>query len=142
MTPNELVQFCTDGNPKGSRSMAQKHILVVDDDQNILTLVKTILTQKEFKVSTALNGALAVELLKQDKFDAIITDALMPQMDGNALAQVVKNDPSFKNIPIIMVTASKETDMIKRSFSSGCVLFLPKPFTAASLISLLQLVLK
>ena len=122
--------------------MAQKHILVVDDDQNILTLVKTILTQKEFKVSTALNGALAVELLKQDKFDAIITDALMPQMDGNALAQVVKNDPIFKNIPIIMVTASKEADMIKRSFSAGCVLFLPKPFTAASLISLLQLVLK
>lgn len=142
MTPNELVQFRADGNPKGSRFMAQKHILVVDDDQNILTLVKTILTQKEFKVSTALNGALAVELLKQDKFDAIITDALMPQMDGNALAQVVKNDPSFKNIPIIMVTASKETDMIKRSFSAGCVLFLPKPFTAASLISLLQLVLK
>lgn len=142
MTPNELVRFRTEGNPKGSRYMAQKHILVVDDDQNILTLVKTILTQKEFKVSTALNGALAVELLKQDKFDAIITDALMPQMDGNALAQVVKNDPSFKNIPIIMVTASKETDMIKRSFSAGCVLFLPKPFTAASLISLLQLVLK
>lgn len=142
MTPNELVQFCADGNPKGPRFMAQKHILVVDDDQNILTLVKTILTQKEFKVSTALNGALAVELLKQDKFDAIITDALMPQMDGNALAQVVKNDPIFKNIPIIMVTASKETDMIKRSFSSGCVLFLPKPFTAASLVSLLQLVLK
>ena len=122
--------------------MPQKHILVVDDDQNILSLVKTILTQKEYKVSTALNGALAVELLKQEKFDAIITDALMPQMDGNALAHVVKNDPSFKNIPIIMVTASRETDMIKKSFSAGCVLFLPKPFTAASLVSLLQLVLK
>ena len=122
--------------------MAQKHILVVDDDQNILTLVKTILTQKDYKVSTALNGALAVALLKEDKFDAIITDALMPQMDGNTLAQTVKSDPNFKDIPIIMVTASKEVDIIKKSFTAGCVLFLPKPFTAASLISLLQLVLK
>ena len=122
--------------------MAQKHILVVDDDQNILTLVKTILTQKDYKVSTALNGALAVALLKEEKFDAIITDALMPQMDGNTLAQTVKSDPNFKDIPIIMVTASKEVDIIKKSFTAGCVLFLPKPFTAASLISLLQLVLK
>jgi CheY-like chemotaxis protein len=142
MTPNELLRLHIIGDSKESRRMAQKHILVVDDDQNILTLVKTILTQKEFKVSTALNGALAVELLKQEKFDAIITDALMPEMDGNTLAHVVKNDPSFKNIPIIMVTASKETDMIKKSFSAGCVLFLPKPFTAASLVSLLHLVLK
>ena len=122
--------------------MSQKHILVVDDDQNILTLIKTILTQKDYKVSTALNGALAVTLLKQEKFDAIITDALMPEMDGNSLAQTVKSDPNSKDIPIIMVTASKEAGMIKKSFSAGCVLFLPKPFTAASLVSLLQLVLK
>ena len=81
-------------------------------------------------------------LLKEEKFDAIITDALMPQMDGNTLAQTVKSDPNFKDIPIIMVTASKEVDIIKKSFTAGCVLFLPKPFTAASLISLLQLVLK
>ena len=122
--------------------MVSKHILVVDDDQNILTLVKTILNQRDYRVSTALNGELAVSLLKQERFDAIITDAVMPLMDGNALAQTVKNDPSLKDIPIIMVTASKEVDMIKRSFSAGCVLFLPKPFTAASLLSLLQLVLK
>jgi CheY-like chemotaxis protein len=122
--------------------MPQKHILVVDDDQNILSLIKTILSQKDFRVSTALNGEAAVSLLQKDKFDAIITDAMMPQMDGNALAQSVKNDPKLKDLPIIMVTASKEVDLVKKSFSSGCVLFLPKPFTAASLLSLLQLVLK
>jgi CheY-like chemotaxis protein len=122
--------------------MSQKHILVVDDDQNILTLIKTILSQKSFLVSTAPNGEAAVSLLKQGKFDAIITDAMMPQMDGNALAQTVKSDPSLKALPIIMMTASKEASMVKKSFSSGCVLFLPKPFTAASLLSLVQLVLK
>ncbi len=122
--------------------MPKKHILVVDDDQNILVLIKTILSQRDFKVSTALNGEAAVSLLSQDTFDAIITDAMMPQMDGNALAKTVKNNPKYKDLPIIMVTASKEVDLIKKSFSSGCVLFLPKPFTAASLLSLVQLVVK
>ena len=122
--------------------MSPKHILVVDDDENILALIKTILTQKDYKVKTALNGELAVSLLMQERFDAIITDAVMPLMDGNALAKKVKNDPKLKDIPIIMITASKEADMVKKSFSSGCVLFLPKPFTASSLLSLLQLVLK
>jgi CheY-like chemotaxis protein len=122
--------------------MADKHILVVDDDPNILALIKTILSQKNYRVSTASNGEIAVSLLKQDKFHAIITDAVMPLMDGNALAQTVKSDPQLKDLPIIMITASKEADLIKKSFSSGCVLFLPKPFTASSLLSLVQLVLK
>jgi CheY-like chemotaxis protein len=122
--------------------MADKHILVVDDDPNILALIKTILSQKNYRVSTALNGEIAVSLLKQDKFHAIITDAVMPLMDGNALAQTVKSDPQFKDLPIIMITASKEASLIKKSFSSGCVLFLPKPFTASSLLSLVQLVVK
>ncbi|PYV43580.1 MAG: response regulator [Acidobacteria bacterium] len=122
--------------------MSSKRILVVDDDENILALIKTILTQKDYQVKTALNGELAVSLLMQEHFDAIITDAVMPLMDGNALAKKVKNDPKLKDIPIIMITASKEADMVKKSFSSGCVLFLPKPFTASSLLSLLQLVLK
>jgi len=122
--------------------MSSKRILVVDDDENILALIKTILTQKDYQVKTALNGELAVSLLMQEQFDAIITDAVMPLMDGNALAKKVKNDPKLKDIPIIMITASKEADMVKKSFSSGCVLFLPKPFTASSLLSLLQLVLK
>jgi CheY-like chemotaxis protein len=122
--------------------MADKHILVVDDDPNILALIKTILSQKNYRVSTALNGEIAVSLLKQDKFHAIITDAVMPLMDGNALAQTVKSDPQLKDLPIIMITASKEANLIKKSFSSGCILFLPKPFTASSLLSLVQLVVK
>jgi len=122
--------------------MSSRHILVVDDDQNILALIRTILSQKNYTVSTALNGEEAISLLKREQFDAIITDAMMPLMDGNALARKVKDDPTLKDIPIIMITASKEADMVKKSFTSGCVLFLPKPFTASSLLSLIQLVIK
>ncbi len=122
--------------------MDARHILVVDDDPNILTLIRTILSQKDYQVTTALSGEEAMALLKTERFNAIITDAMMPHMDGNMLAQTVKNDPQLKDLPIIMVTASKEVDIVKRSFASGCVLFLPKPFTASSLLSLIQLVVK
>ena len=122
--------------------MSSRHILIVDDDENILALVRTILTQKNYSVSTALNGEQAMSLLQRERFDAIITDAMMPLMDGNALARKVKDDPALKDIPIIMITASKEAEMVKKSFTSGCVLFLPKPFTASSLLSLIQLVIK
>jgi CheY-like chemotaxis protein len=122
--------------------MPSKHILVVDDDENILALVKTILAQKSYTVSTASDGEEALSLVKQQRFDAIITDAMMPLMDGNALARKVKDDPALKDIPIIMITASREAEMVKKSFTSGCVLFLPKPFTASSLLSLIQLVIK
>lgn len=121
--------------------MAQEHILVVDDDQNIQVLVKTILSQKDYRVTTASNGEEALEILKRERFQAIIVDAMMPVMDGNTLARKVKENPSTKNVPIIMITASKEVDMVKKSFSAGCVLFLPKPFTASSLLSLIQLIL-
>jgi CheY-like chemotaxis protein len=122
--------------------MSSRHILIVDDDENILALVRTILTQKNYTVSTALDGEQAMALLQRERFDAIITDAMMPLMDGNALARKVKDDPALKDIPIIMITASKEAEMVKKSFTSGCVLFLPKPFTASSLLSLIQLVIK
>ncbi len=122
--------------------MDHQHILVVDDDPNILALVKTILIQKDYRVTTASDGQRAVEALSRGKFDAIITDAVMPGLDGPALTERIKNDPSLKELPVIMVTASNEPDMVRRSFSSGCLLFLPKPFTAASLLSLLQLALK
>ncbi len=121
--------------------MAHEHILVVDDDQNIQVLVKTILSQKDYKVTTASNGEEALEILKRERFQAIIIDAMMPVMDGNVLARKVKENPSTKDVPIIMITASKEVDMVKKSFSAGCVLFLPKPFTASSLLSLIQLIL-
>ena len=72
----------------------------------------------------------------------MITDALMPGLDGPALTEKIKADPNLKDLPVIMITASSQPGMVQKSFSSGCILFLPKPFTAASLISILQLALR
>lgn len=121
--------------------MDPKHILVVDDDPNILALIRTILTQRNYRVTTAGNGQQALDRLGRSNFDAMITDALMPGLDGPTLTEKIKADPNLKDLPVIMITASSEPGMVQKSFSSGCILFLPKPFTGASLISILQLAL-
>ena len=121
--------------------MDPKHILVVDDDPNILALIRTILSQQHYRVTTAGDGRQALERLARSNFDAMITDALMPGLDGPALTEKIKADPDLKDLPVIMITASSEPGMVQKSFSSGCILFLPKPFTGASLISILQLAL-
>lgn len=123
------------------RPMDQKHILVVDDDPHILALIRTILTQGNYRVTTAGDGQTALDSLRGTRVDAVITDALMPGLDGPALTEKIKSDPNLKDLPVIMITASSQPGMVRKSFSSGCMLFLPKPFTGASLISILQLAL-
>jgi len=122
--------------------MDHKHILVVDDDPHILALIRTILTQRNYRVTTAGDGQQALDRLRGSHFDAMITDALMPGLDGPTLTEKIKADPDLKELPVIMITASSQPGMVQKSFSSGCILFLPKPFTGASLISILQLALR
>ncbi len=128
--------------PISNPPMDPKHILVVDDDPHILALVRTILTQKNYRVTTAGDGQQALDRLRRSSFDAIITDALMPGLDGPKLTETIKADPNMKDLPVITITASSEPGMLQKSFSSGCILFLPKPFTGVSLLSILQLALR
>ena len=122
--------------------MDPKHILVVDDDPHILALIRTILTQGNYRVTTAGDGRQALDSLRGSHFDAVVTDALMPGLDGPTLTEKIKADPNLKDLPVIMITASSRPGMVQKSFSSGCILFLPKPFTGASLTSILQLALR
>ncbi len=122
--------------------MDPKHVLVVDDDPHILALIRTVLTQENYRVTTAGDGRQALDSLRGSPFDAVITDALMPGLDGPTLTEKIKADPNLKDLPVIMITASSQPGMVRKSFSSGCILFLPKPFTGASLISILQLALR
>lgn len=122
--------------------MDHKHILVVDDDPHILALIQTILTQGNYRVTTAGDGHQALDRLRGSHFDAMITDALMPGLDGPTLTEKIKADPNLKDLPVIMITASSQPGMVQKSFASGCILFLPKPFTGASLISILQMALR
>ena len=109
-------------------------VLVVDDFATMRRIVKNILTQLGFKnIVEADDGATAVDVLKSEKIDMIISDWNMPKMTGLDLLKHVREDPNLTNIPFIMVTAEAQQDNIILAVKAKVSQYIVKPFTAETL---------
>ena len=109
-------------------------ILVVEDDGDLLFMIKTML-QSIGEVTLAKDGQEALDMLGQGfKPDVIVTDVMMPRMDGVTLAKTLKKTPDMGAIPLVMLTAkSGPLDMIT-GINAGARHYVTKPFKAADLI--------
>jgi CheY-like chemotaxis protein len=119
-----------------------KRILVVDDDENILSLERTILEQKGFHVTTAASGAEALKLLSDQVFDLVLLDVMMPEIDGFTVCRRIKEDPRTKAIPVIFLTAKGGGEALAEGFDSGAVMYINKPFTANKLLTIVNTMLE
>jgi CheY-like chemotaxis protein len=103
-------------------------ILVVEDVPNVLELLDVTLRFKGYPVVTARNGQEAVEQVEKERPALVITDILMPKMDGYALAHRLRSDPLTRPIPIIFLSATYVTPEDKQfAISLGAVRFIEKP---------------
>lgn len=109
-------------------------ILVVEDDADLLQMIKTML-QSVGEITLARDGQEALDLLKSGfRPNVIVTDLMMPRIDGLTLAKTLKGDPNIGNIPLVMLTAkSGPMDMIT-GINAGARHYVTKPFKAADLI--------
>ena len=119
-----------------------KQILVVDDDENILNLEKTILEQKGFDVIGAGGGAEALTLLGQRTFDLVLLDVMMPEVDGFTVCRKIKGDTKLKDIPVIFLTAKGGGEALAEGFESGAIMYINKPFTANKLLTIVNTMLE
>jgi len=119
-----------------------KRILVVDDDENILSLERTILEQKGFHVTTAGGGAEALKLLAGEAFDLILLDVMMPEIDGFTVCRRIKEDPRTKAVPVIFLTAKGGGEALAEGFDSGAMMYINKPFTANKLLTIVNTMLE
>ena len=119
-----------------------KRILVVDDDENILSLERTILEQKGFVVTTAAGGAEALEILGKEDFDLILLDVMMPEIDGFTVCRKIKEEPRTKEIPVIFLTAKGGGEALAEGFESGAIMYINKPFTANKLLTIVNTMLE
>lgn len=109
-------------------------VLVVDDFATMRRIVKNILTQLGYKsVVEADDGTTAVNVLKQEKIDLIISDWNMPKMTGLDLLKSVRANPEWASIPFIMVTAEAQQDNIILAVKAKVSQYIVKPFTADTL---------
>jgi CheY-like chemotaxis protein len=119
-----------------------KRILVVDDDENILNLERTILEGKGFQVTAAASGAQALDLLSRSVFDLILLDVMMPEVDGFTVCRKIKEDPRLKEVPVIFLTAKGGGEALAEGFESGAVMYINKPFTANKLLTIVNTMLE
>ncbi len=119
-----------------------KRILVVDDDENILSLERTILEQKGFIVTTATGGTEALKLLGEEDFGLVLLDVMMPEIDGFTVCRRIKEEPRTKEIPVIFLTAKGGGEALAEGFESGAIMYLNKPFTANKLLTIVNTILE
>ena len=117
-------------------------VLVVDDTPENVYMLETLLKGHGYEVSTAVNGQEALEKLKHEPATLIISDILMPKMDGFQLCRAVKADEALKNIPFIFYTATYTTEKDKDfALSLGASRFILKPTDPDDFINIIKEVL-
>lgn len=103
-------------------------LLIVDDVSENIKVAISILKNETYNFSYALDGKQAVDILKTKRFDLILLDVMMPNIDGFELCKIIKNSPSIKDTPIIFVTAKVDIESIQKGFELGGVDYVTKPF--------------
>jgi putative two-component system response regulator len=119
-----------------------KRILVVDDEAEIRSVMKTLLEFKGYDVLTVPNGRESLEKLKTVKVDIVLLDAMMPEMDGFEVCRRIKSDEQFRGIPVVIITAlTSKPDRIK-GIEAGADDFLSKPYNRIELLTRVRSLLK
>jgi CheY-like chemotaxis protein len=108
-------------------TVESRRLLVVDDEPSILKLLKTLLTRAKYQVATCSGGDEAMRLLSQGQFDLLITDAIMPVMNGFDLVRAIRRNPSFQELPILMLTRKGERADVQKALEAGVTDYVLKP---------------
>lgn len=117
-------------------------ILVVDDELDILEIIRHALNKEGFEVHVAANGFQGMEQARKYKPDLILMDVMMPVMDGMEACRQLKEDPETKNIPIVFLTARSEEFAELAGFEAGADDYISKPIRPRVLLSRLKAILR
>lgn len=117
-------------------------VLIVDDNPQILELLEAYLDPLAVRVQLAGDGERAVALVEQSEPDLILLDIMMPRRSGFEVCRLLKDDPRYRDIPIIMVTALNELGDMERARECGADDFLSKPVNKIELLARVQNLLK
>lgn len=117
--------------------------LIVDDFSTMRRIVRGLLKEIGFNnAEEAEDGAVALGMLKNQKFDFVVSDINMPNMNGFELLAAIKADASLKHLPVLMVTAEARKEDIVRAAQEGAAGYIVKPFTKATLEEKVQKIMQ
>ena len=117
--------------------MEKKRILVADDDEGVRALMVEVLEVYDYEIDAVENGVEAIKCIDNKIYDLIITDYMMPEMDGLEFTQKIK--AKYPSIPILIVTATGPVQDLLKNGATACI---SKPFEIAELQSTIETILK
>jgi sigma-B regulation protein RsbU (phosphoserine phosphatase) len=113
---------------------SRSSVLIVDDNVKNLQVLGEFLKMEGLSVEFSVDGASALKWLEKKKFDLILLDIMMPDMDGYEVCSIIKKTPAICDIPIIFITANTEPESIVKGFETGAVDYISKPFIHKELL--------
>ncbi|MCJ8210826.1 ATP-binding protein [Mucilaginibacter sp. RS28] len=125
------------GDVSGHRDISEDkdtHVLIVDDNGDMRAYLKRLL-DPYFTITTAKNGAEALQIIKSTRQDLILSDVMMPVMDGKAMLRVLRNEPETSTLPVIFLSARAGEEARIDGLEAGADDYLVKPFSAAELLT-------
>jgi len=118
---------------------SKKKILIVDDEEINIQLIKDYLKDSDFEIATAKNGLTALNYIKTyGDIDIILLDRMMPEMDGIEFMKELRTYSQYKYIPVIMQTALNSINNMSEGYSVGALYYLPKPFKQRILLEMID----
>jgi DNA-binding NarL/FixJ family response regulator len=120
----------------------RKRLLLIDDDPNLILLVRDYLEFRGYEVLTADNGKEALHLLSLNLPDMIVCDIMMPEMDGYALIENVRQDPRTSWIPVLFLSARGQSQDRIKGLNLGADVYMVKPFEPEELVAQVESSLK
>lgn len=113
-------------------------LLLVDDEPRLREAVEAYLSDSGFEVDVASNAQEGWGLMQQHPYDLVITDVMMPQVDGYQFLKQVRDEPRFRGLPVVFLTARGMTADRIQGYQAGCDAYLSKPFDPDELVAIVE----
>ncbi len=122
--------------------MQKETILIVDDEEDIIELIKFNLKNEGYSILTAMTGEQAIKIAKKSTPDLIVLDLMLPGMDGLEVTDYLKNFEITRNIPIVMVTAKGDESDVVTGLELGATDYISKPFSPKVMVARIRAILR
>ena len=132
MITQEDTQVLTTNKPLAEGLTTGKHVLLVEDDRSLRRYLEVIIERAGYDVLSAEDGLEAMKILLTAQVDIVVTDAMMPNLNGHELCRFLRSSAQFSQIPIVLLSALEQTEATRDSQTVNA--FLAKPISAPELI--------
>lgn len=115
-----------------------KRVLIVEDDPAVGPMISQILALEGYETAIVAEGRRALEVLRSGPFDLVILDVMLPGVDGISIMRSIREEPSMRSLPVVMLTAKTDDETTWAGWQAGCDYFMTKPFEPDELLLILK----